>query len=88
MLEEGRVSQVIYDGGNMAGVLLLKKCGSLQNFMVIFDFLIPEWGWKQAFQKHFKLTEEGFYLELEKFVAETHVPIARSCEKKVSVGFW
>ena len=42
MLEEGRVSQVIYDGGNMAGVLLLKKCGSLQNFMVIFDFLIPE----------------------------------------------
>ena len=56
--------------------------------MVIFDFLIPEWGWKQAFQKHFKLTEEGFYLELEKFVAETHVPIERSCEKKVSVGFW
>ena len=41
MLEEERVSQVIYDGGNMAGVLLLKKCGSLQNFMTIFD-LIPE----------------------------------------------
>ena len=30
MLEEDCVSQVIYDGGNTPGVLLLKKCGSLQ----------------------------------------------------------
>ena len=59
MLEEDRVSQVIYDGGNTAGVLLLKKCGSLQNFMAVFD-LIPELGWEQAFEKHFKLTVEEF----------------------------
>ena len=39
--EEDLVSQVIYDGGNTACVLLLKKCGSLQNFMAVFD-LIPE----------------------------------------------
>ena len=56
------------------------------NLMAIFD-LISELGWEQAFQKQFKLTVEEFYLELEKFVAETHVPIDRPCEKKVGVGF-
>ena len=84
--EEDRVSQVIYDGGNTACVLLLKKCGSLQNFMAVFD-LIPELGWEQAFEKHFKLTVEEFYTELGVFVAEAKVSIERPSEKGAWCGF-
>ena len=86
MLEEDRVSQVIYDGGNTACVLLLKKCGSLQNFMAVFD-LIPELGWEQAFEKHFKLTVEELYTELGVFVAAAKVSIERPSEKGAWCGF-
>ena len=78
MLEEDRVSQVIY--------LLLKKCGSLQAFMAVFD-LIPELGWEQAFEKHFKLTVEEFYTELEVFVAEAKASVERPSEKEAWCSF-
>ena len=84
--EENLVSQVIYDGGNTACVLLLKKCGSLQNFIAVFD-LIPELGWETAFQKHFNLTVEEFYTELEEFVIEAKVSLEKPSGKEDWCGF-
>ena len=60
------VHPVIYAGGSVASTLLLKKAGSLQRFMEFFP-LVPELGWKEAFEKHFKITLEEFYKAFDRF---------------------
>jgi hypothetical protein len=60
------VHPVIYAGGSVACALLLKKAGSLRRFMEFFP-LVPELGWKDAFEKHFEITLEEFYKEFDLF---------------------
>ena len=60
------VHPVIYAGGSVACALLLKKAGSLRRFMEFFP-LVPESGWENAFEKHFKITLEEFYKEFDQF---------------------
>jgi predicted phosphodiesterase len=60
------VHPVIYAGGSAACALLLQKAGSLRRFMEFFP-LVPELGWKDAFEKHFEITLEEFYKEFDKF---------------------
>jgi len=60
------VHPVIYAGGSVACAMLLKKAGSLQRFMEFFP-LVPELGWKEAFQKHFKTTMGEFYKAFDRF---------------------
>ena len=60
------VHPVIYAGGSVACTLLLRKAGSLRRFMEFFP-LVPEFGWEDAFEKHFEMTLEEFYKEFDKF---------------------
>ena len=66
------VYPVIYCGGSIACGLLLKKSGSLEEFMKFFP-LVPTLGWQLAFEKHFGLTLGAFYKEFETEVGDAEI---------------
>lgn len=66
------VHPVVYCGGSVACALLLKKAGSLENFMKFFP-QVAEIGWQKAFENHFKLELSAFYKEFERKAAAAKV---------------
>ena len=75
------VYPVIYAGGSIACSLLLKKSGSLENFMMFYR-LVPKLGWEKAFEEHFKLTLSAFYKEFESLVATAEIQTNTDSPKK------
>jgi hypothetical protein len=50
----------------VACAMLLKRAGSLENFMNVYP-LVPQLGWQKAFEQHFRIGLDTFYKE---FAAE------------------
>ncbi len=64
--KQNLVHPVVYAGGSVACAMLLKRAGSLENFMNFYP-LVPQLGWQKAFEQHFQIGLDAFYKE---FAAE------------------
>lgn len=75
------VHQVIYAGGSVACAQLIKKSGSLKNFMKFFP-LVPTLGWRKAFEKHFNIGLEEFYEQFKEMAQSATVQLNDNPRKK------